>query len=161
VVKGVSPREAIYNGPYLDNAPDLVIDWDFSVLADSLSYPVGQEQLTIDPPRRTGSGQRWNGGHHPQGVLIAHGLPIRQAATLANAHIYDIAPTILYLQNRRVPREMDGRVLTDLFAREHVQCNPVRLGKPASTEVQSNGPVLDPKDERIVEKRLRDLGYIG
>jgi hypothetical protein len=79
---------------------------------------------------------------------------------LTDARVYDIAPTVLYLQNHLIPEDTDGRVLSDIFVQEHVQRNPVRLGTPASTELQTNVPALGTEGERIIKERLRGLGYI-
>src|SRR4030042_6314103 len=48
VVKQVSRREDVFCGPYVESAPDLVIDWDYSALGDALSYPVRGEPVTVD-----------------------------------------------------------------------------------------------------------------
>jgi hypothetical protein len=49
--------------------------------------------------------------------------------TVANACLYDIAPTILYLQGQPIPADMDGKVLTDIFAEEHVHHHPVQYSE--------------------------------
>ena len=59
----------------------------------------------------------------PPGLLIVVGEGIRPGATLAGASVTDLAPTLLYLLGLPVPRDMDGRVLTEMlepgFARDH------------------------------------------
>jgi hypothetical protein len=59
----------------------------------------------------------------PPGLLLVVGEGIRPGATLGRASILDVAPTLLYLLGLPVPRDMGGRVLTEMlepgFAREH------------------------------------------
>jgi len=59
----------------------------------------------------------------PPGLLLVVGDPIRPGAALRAASVLDVAPTILYLLGLPVPRDMEGRVLTEMldpdFAREH------------------------------------------
>jgi predicted AlkP superfamily phosphohydrolase/phosphomutase len=59
-------------------------------------------------------------------VLIAYGPHIRRGATVDNACLYDIAPTILYLQGQPIPGDMDGKVLDALFTPQHLRDHPVR-----------------------------------
>jgi len=59
----------------------------------------------------------------PPGLLLVVGEGIRPGATLRAASVLDVAPTLLYLLGLPVPRDMEGRVLTEMldpdFAREH------------------------------------------
>jgi predicted AlkP superfamily phosphohydrolase/phosphomutase len=161
LIRAVHWREDLYHGPYVERAADLLIEWeDDEVVRDALCYRTEGDLVIVQAPKRSSSGQQWIGSHRPQGIFIAWGPHIKRGATVANACLYDIAPTILYLQNHLIPEDMDGRVLTDIFIEEHVQRNPVKLGTPASTEPETNVPALDTEDERIIEERLRGLGYI-
>jgi predicted AlkP superfamily phosphohydrolase/phosphomutase len=109
VVRAVQRREALYQGPYSQEAADLLIHWDYEVVRDSLCYYAEGEPVIIQAPKGSGPSRRWTGGHRPQGIFIACGPHIKRGATVANACIYDIAPTILYLQGHPIPEDMDGR----------------------------------------------------
>lgn len=50
----------------------------------------------------------------PDGFLMVHG-PRVKPGRIESASIYDITPTILYLFNHAVGKEMDGRVLKEIF----------------------------------------------
>lgn len=160
VIQAVHRREEIYHGPYLGQAPDLVIDWDYESVGDSLYYPDERGPIIVRLPKRGGYGEGWTGMHRPEGIFIAYGPHIKQGATVANATIHDITPTILYLQGHPIPRDMDGRVLTDIFTEEQLRRHPVRQGEPASVGVQTAAAYLDPEEAREIEERLRSLGYI-
>ena len=59
----------------------------------------------------------------PPGLLLLVGEGIRPGAALGPASVMDVAPTLLYLLGLPVPRDMEGRVLTEMlepdFARDH------------------------------------------
>jgi arylsulfatase A-like enzyme len=79
---------------------------------------------------------------------------------VANACIYDIAPTILYLQGHPIPEDMDGKVLTDIFVEKQLRRHPVQYMEPSKVGVRVVETVLDAKEARKTEERLRGLGYI-
>ena len=74
--------------------------------------------------------------------------------------LYDVAPTILYLQGHPVPMDMDGQVLTDIFTEEHLRHHRVQYHEPTSGTTRADAALLDAKDARKIEERLRGLGYI-
>ncbi|MGD8967066.1 MAG: hypothetical protein PVI07_06125 [Anaerolineae bacterium] len=76
------------------------------------------------------------------------------------ACLYDIAPTILYLQGHPIPGDMDGEVLTDIFAEDHLRQHPIEYGEPSKVDVQPAHTPLDAEDAHKIEERLRGLGYI-
>ena len=161
VIRAVQRREDIYHGPYLERAPDLVIEWDDEVLQDSLCYRVeGREPVIIQTPKSSGPGKSWIGTHRPQGIFIAYGPHIKRGATVVKPTLYDIAPTILYLQGHPIPMDMDGKVLTDIFTEEQLCHRPIQQGEPSSVKSQTTTSDLDAKEARKIEERLRDLGYI-
>ena len=125
VIRAVHRREDVYHGPYVEQAADLLIEWDDSVLRDSLCYRVAGESITVQSPERPGRDKRVSGRHRPQGIFIAYGPHIKRGATVANACLYDIAPTVLCLQGHPIPADMDGKVLTDIFAEDHPRCRDV------------------------------------
>jgi hypothetical protein len=61
----------------------------------------------------------------PDGFLLAVGDGIRAGARVDNATVMDVAPTILYLAGLPVGRDMEGRVLTEIFEDDFVRNHPV------------------------------------
>jgi hypothetical protein len=78
---------------------------------------------------------------------------------LVGANIYDVAPTVLYLQNHPGPDDMDGKVLTDIFIEDLLRERPVQVYRPSKPEDQP-AATLDAAGAREIEERLRSLGYI-
>ena len=54
--------------------------------------------------------------HRPQGVFVAHGPAFKQDELLFGARLLDVAPTILHYFGLPVGADMEGRVLTEVFA---------------------------------------------
>jgi predicted AlkP superfamily phosphohydrolase/phosphomutase len=160
LMKAVYRREALYHGPQSGRAPDLILEWDHEATADSICYSDGQEPIIVARPEQRGAGSQWRGTHHPEGIFLAFGSHIKRGATVTNAVIYDIAPTVLYLQGHPVPTDMDGHVLTDIFTDEQLRLRPVEQGDAARVDVERAAPDLTAEEEQEIEERLRGLGYI-
>ncbi|MDQ7028785.1 MAG: alkaline phosphatase family protein [Ardenticatenia bacterium] len=146
----VHRKEAIYNGPFLSEAPELLIamdDYRTDVMAE-----LGFGALFDTRPVRSAS-------HTLEGLFIACGPGI-PAGRAMDVGLMDIAPTVLHLAGAAVPEEADGRVLLDLFDEESeprrrpIQREPVGLAAEA-------GEAYTEEELAQVEKQLRDLGYLG
>jgi len=147
-VKVYQPED-IYWGEYTHLSPDLFIvldDFEYSVefrLSDKLflNHPSN--------PNRTGS-------HRMEGILMVNG-PMISKVKIEKAHIYDIAPHILYLSGSPIPEDLDGKIIHNLFIPEYLKSHPVVYGKPRPFVIEEG---FGRKDDIEVEKRLKALGYI-
>ena len=158
VIQDVRRGEEVYRGPYASNAADLLIEWNDRALRDTLCYTAEGTRIVIasSPTTPTNS---WRGTHRREGIFIAKGPHIKSGVYVAGANIYDVAPTVLYLQNHPVPEDLDGKVLTDIFRDEFVRERPIRFYRPETTAGQENAE-LGSSEAREIEDRLRGLGYI-
>ena len=95
-----------------------------------------------------------------EGILISRGRGIRSHNSIQNAHIQDIAPTLLYILDESVPSDMDGRVLTGMFTSEYLNAHPVRYIDMDSGSDRHTGDGLDGDDQEKMKKTLIDLGYL-
>jgi len=128
-------REELYQGQYLESAPDIVIQIDEYV--NSVSGTVGYGK---DFRERFG-------GHHDRynGTFIAWGPEIKKNFEI-KAKLFDIAPTILHMFNNSVPRDMDGRVLKEIFS-----------GNLAKREIKYQGL----EEKKRIMKKIKELRGIG
>jgi predicted AlkP superfamily phosphohydrolase/phosphomutase len=128
-------REEIYEGEYLELAPDIVIQIDNNV--NSISGKVGYGKIFL---------KGFNGVHHrTNGTFIAWGPNIRKNFEM-NAKLYDVTPTILHMFGVPIPKDMDGRVLKEIFK-----------GELAMREIRYE----DFEENKKIIKRIKELKYSG
>jgi predicted AlkP superfamily phosphohydrolase/phosphomutase len=111
-------REELYAGARLAEAPDVVVVLapGYQMVGDFLAVHRGGGRIPAGTLFGSGEGNRFriSGIHTPEGVLLARGAGWTPGSTLENAHITDLAPTILHQFGIDPPAEMDGRILTEL-----------------------------------------------
>jgi predicted AlkP superfamily phosphohydrolase/phosphomutase len=146
-------REDIYNGPLVENAPDIAF-----LPADMRHLALGNADFTSNKFMVDAFGI--SGCHRMNGVMIANGDAIKAGARLESARIYDIAPTLLYLLDETVPDDMDGRVLFEAISETYRAAHPVRIGDRGESK-QSSELEFSPEENAEVLERLKHLGYIG
>ncbi|MFB6083078.1 MAG: alkaline phosphatase family protein [Halorientalis sp.] len=132
--------EEIYEGPYVDEAPEIVVDQRPGV---HVNDGVGGGVIRTGP-------DRWAAENTPNGIFLAHGPDFEAAGQLDDISILDIAPTLLVAQGCDVPADMTGEVL-DIFAddREWERRDPITLADAD-----------DSRDDAEVTERLQQLGYM-
>lgn len=152
VCEAVWRREELFEGPYLEQAPDIVflLNADYK-LELSVAGPFianrDESQLFL----RSGEHTRW-------GTCIARGRAFpHQGVRLDGARLIDIAPTVLALMQVPIPDDFDGRVLDEWLAPEvHYQTHAGQTG-PAPAGTNSG---LNDQEMAEVLQRLKDLGYV-
>jgi predicted AlkP superfamily phosphohydrolase/phosphomutase len=160
VVEAVYQRDEIYQGPWLADAPDLLIHWkDYAYYTKKGLDRKGMifsRDLTVDA-----SSYPHSGTHRLDGIFLAAGPRVREASRLPDLRIVDVAPSLLYLFGESVPDDMDGRVRTDLFADAFVRGNEPRYHHAAGSGASSEGSdTVDPQAEEELRRRLQSLGYL-
>ena len=102
---------------------------------------------------RIGHKELWSGPgykcaeHRKKGIFLAYGKGIKKGFKIKNAKIYDIAPTILHMFGLKVPKDMDGRVLKEIFEKD---------SEFAKKKVEYYEDVKR-KEERILRESLKDV----
>lgn len=118
VIERIYRREDVYWGPYTKNASDII----FKKNKEGGSF------------------------HRLDGVLILHGPGIKKGKKIVEAHIMDVAPTILYLLDLPVPKGFDGKVLTEAQDLDILKTSPVRI-EDIPLEVEVPGFVMTETEE--------------
>jgi predicted AlkP superfamily phosphohydrolase/phosphomutase len=145
----IALREEVYQGPYMEQAPDVLIA-SRSFQMDSIIPP--KSMLFF---RRT-----THNGHSPTGIFAVYGPHTRCGEVLSGCRLLDVAPTVLHLMGLPIIEDMDGEVLAKAL-------NPA--SPPAVRSVEhvaaqwagTSETFVTPRDEEeVVKKRLRDLGYL-
>jgi predicted AlkP superfamily phosphohydrolase/phosphomutase len=134
----VGRREEYFDGPYAEDAVDVVtVPRDFDVM---LSAQLRGEPFDPTPM------EPWN--HKRDGIVALAGDGVDGSASLAGAHLYDVASTVLATFGVPYPERMDGRPLApvaDVGAERYEEYEP-RASRTT--------------DDAAVEERLADLGYL-
>ena len=154
VVDRVVRREKLYTGPYVDEAPDLLFAMKgLSYLPDP--YRIHSQDIFGPHPNR------WSGTHRFNGILMMKGPEIKPSVSLSNPKIIDIAPTILYILDQKVPRGMDGRVLEEAFHPNVLNTYPIIYDESEGQEGQKPLDLLSKGDEEEICRHLKGLGYLS
>ncbi|MBX3178878.1 MAG: alkaline phosphatase family protein [Candidatus Hydrogenedentes bacterium] len=139
------PRAALYDGPEIDRAPDIVLEL---ALEDGYSHsclrsaPGGPAFRRIRPEEAIGGKERgMNGTHRDPGVLLLSSPVAAKSASLA-----DIAPTVLSVLGASCP-PLDGRPLIGAAAAGDAAARPAWAAP------------YTPEEEAIIATRMRALGY--
>ncbi len=156
VVERVWWREDLYRGDRLDDLPDLVV-----VPAGGWSI-TGRWEREEELFRPIVSGEDFHiGRHHPDGIVVVSGAGVRPEKGV-RARLIDIAPTVLAGLGIAPLPGMDGTVLPFLPGEDRPTLQSDRAGgHPDRAETDySPGEAYTPEEQAMVEKRLRDLGYL-
>ena len=134
----VLPREDAFSGPYVERAPDVLTvpnAFDNSLNVSLLGERFGDP---FEP---------WN--HKRDGIIAAAGAGVDEEAPLANAHLFDVAPTVLASLGVERSDRMDGSVL------------PIVDETPERAYPAFESAERDDTDDEAVEERLAHLGYLS
>ncbi|WP_435174347.1 alkaline phosphatase family protein [Halorussus sp. AFM4] len=137
VFERVARREEVFSGPYVEEAPDVITvprEYD-----EFLSTRVGDGRFA--PPS-----EPYN--HKRDGIVAISGAGVDPTADLSDAHLFDVAPTVLATMGVPAADRMDGSVLPAVGA----------VGTESYPAFDAGGAVAT--DDGDVEARLADLGYL-
>jgi len=152
----------LYHGPALDEAPDVVGVKDSRYHVVTADWQSGEEiVVSLGDAMHFASDQ--SGQHELPGILIAAGPGIRSGERLEDAHLVDMAATILHALGETIPETMDSRVIESLFLPEALAQNPPRYGSEAADGLDaagSAGPAYSAEERALVEEHLAGLGYL-
>jgi predicted AlkP superfamily phosphohydrolase/phosphomutase len=156
-------REELYDGPYAHLRPDIVLEPNDTLQIfrkTDPSHPPTPVRILDKADLRRGY---TTSQHLMNGILLIHGAGVRCDARLSGVEMQDIAPTVLYAMGLPIPGWMDGQVIYDALEPSYIAEHPVRM---ASESAQPNGQDQDSgegyseEEARLIEDRLRGLGYL-
>jgi predicted AlkP superfamily phosphohydrolase/phosphomutase len=148
----VYTKEETYQGPYADQAPDITyLPLENNYMANVLIGFTTRKWI-MDIPALFGN-------HRMDGVLIAHGNHLGKGQKIDGARIIDVVPTVLHLMGEKIPTDMDGRVLTEIFTEEFLQTKAIEWTEAGEQEAAPSA-VMSAEDEETIIERLKGLGYL-
>ncbi len=108
IIKRIIRREKIYWGPYLNKAPDLLIEM---IKGYAISPSLIHNKIFGSP--LTGNLIR-TGDHELNGIFMAYGPNIKNGLEI-DAFVWDVTPTILQIMGFTATMDMDGKILKEIF----------------------------------------------
>lgn len=157
VFEGVWPGEALYDGPYVKNAPDVIYELAPGYMVSNAVLPPAL--LRGEFLRELRPGWDLSGYHRPEGIFIGAGPAFRNVEGL-EASILDVAPTVQYLMDLPVPSYMEGQILTQGLNPELLDANPPRRCEVDLSCVPQADTVYSAEEQAEITRRLEDLGYL-
>ena len=165
VVKQVRERRDIYDGPFAEQVPDILLELEnpggYVYAARSSrerSHQVVLRRMMQD--EMTGArGTSMSGAHSPQGLCILAGPRVRPGR-LDDAALEDAGVTVMALAGLEPTERMNGRLWRDCvdFGELEPTLDESSASGPAS--FQNGSEPYNEEQERVVAERLRDLGYL-
>ncbi len=157
VFDGAWTRDALYQGDYVDEAPDIIYELAPGYMVSNAVLPPGLMNGRFVRP--IGAGWDISGYHLPDGVLIGYGPAFRAASNL-DAHLLDVAPTALYLMNLPIPSYMEGRVVEEALRNEVLQTRSPETSESELSTVGNGELAYTAEEQMEVTRRLEELGYL-
>ena len=151
IVARASRREMLFEGPFLDDIPDILVELneDYtggSAVAGSLVTPVPLRDLS-----------EYSASHHPDGLFVVRGAGVRAGAWIEGAQIIDLPPTVMHLMGLPAASWMDGKVISAIF-----EPSFMRKVAYADYDLAEVGPSvrLTGEEEEAIRAQLAGLGYL-
>lgn len=152
IVREAHRREDLYKGPYMDRAPGIVLELEEGYNITNNFY--ADSYVT--------KRQRLRGCHNREGIFIASGNEVKSAGKLLGQEVYiwDLAPTILHYLGLPIPDMYDGRVLKEIFEEGSEAKEKEVIYSEMDLSQQGEGEALSEAQQKEIEERLRNLGYL-
>jgi predicted AlkP superfamily phosphohydrolase/phosphomutase/Tfp pilus assembly protein PilF len=171
VVPAIYQRQDQVLGEIIDAAgPNATI-----VVVSDHGFKTGDDRLSELDNTDVKQAHKW---HEKEGVILMAGPNIK-AGTNLTARVHDVTPTLLYLLDVPIAKDLDGRVLIEAVKNEHLTKFPIKSiktygklkvaqasdaqttgaaqGEEKTTQADAGPAEIDPA---LVE-RLQALGYVG
>jgi predicted AlkP superfamily phosphohydrolase/phosphomutase len=138
-------REELFEGPYLDDMPDVIVEYAEGYTGGAeLTEPLVRQ---VDPFFL----RRDSGFHRRDGILAAAGPGVSRAGFPARADIADVAPTILAVLGQAISADIDGRPIPAIASGDWV------LDESAASRLERRVESIE-QDE--IRQSLESLGYL-
>lgn len=153
IVDYVSPREDLFDGPYVDTAPDLLVS-----LLDgyySLGYLFEDKVFMRNDREDT---PFVSGIESGSGIVCQSGPAFAQRDEPVEFGLVDYVPTLLHALGLALPPDTDGNVVTELVADSQRGSDVLTLSGDQGELSRPGGSERTGTAESVKE-RLEDLGY--
>ncbi|MBC8508576.1 MAG: alkaline phosphatase family protein [Anaerolineales bacterium] len=154
LITDIYRKSEIFNGPYLENAADVIFSIQNYLFQSSVKMGLDSESILGK------SEYEDSGSHRADGIVVMSGPGIAEGVSISDASIADILPTMLALAGLPVPDDLDGLPLSQAFTESQKHAIKFVSGSSDSLDGTTT-PNLDDSELTEIEDRLRSLGYLG
>jgi predicted AlkP superfamily phosphohydrolase/phosphomutase len=160
VVDRVYRREELYHGPYLDEAPDLILTMQEHRYMPSGRLDAHRIFEPTSDERFSGTQEGESGTHRENGIFMARGPAIRRGERVEGARIIDVMPTCLYLMGLPIRSDMDGVVIEGAVDADYRAHHAIEVEEAREYRPTDHGPAYTEEEAGLTRERLRGLGYL-
>jgi predicted AlkP superfamily phosphohydrolase/phosphomutase len=122
VIRNIYNSRNIYSGPYINDAPDLIIGYadGYRISWDGAIGKVTREIFEDN-------NKCWSGDHAVDPLIVPGVIFCNKKIDLKNPEIIDIAPSVLHIFGIKAPLYMDGRVFFDFKKSAHEETSDKKM----------------------------------
>lgn len=166
LIRKIYKKEDIYNGPYVEWAPDITLEWwtDNAFISKPGLFKDSNKIVShVDEykEKNISNLKCRSGEHRLDGIMLLKGNPFKPGEISTEPAIIDLAPTLLYLLGIPIPSDMDGRVIRSAFTKEYLDSNPILFQKGEEpVNIEASAKTYSDEEAKAIEDKLRGLGYI-
>ncbi len=147
-------KENRFHGPRVYQAADIYF------MIAGLSYNI---TTRLDAGRMFDDRRHFgmSGTHRMDGILVVRGGGITPETALEHASIMDVPCTVLYLMEMPVLKNMDGKVLEEMFEESFLRDRPVYYVDQDSIRTKGRDSGYTKEEEEEILDVLKGLGYLS
>ncbi|MCI0499177.1 MAG: alkaline phosphatase family protein [Planctomycetales bacterium] len=155
VIKRIYLKEELYSGGKMHLLPDMIIEPNegYSILG---RY---QHKKGLFTSVASGETPLPSGKHHRNGVIVAFGKGVKRSASL-HVQLIEMLPTILCYMGVPVPSFIEGQAHVELFEKDFLEKEQAPSGGSAAESPKQNTFAYSSRERELIERRLKDLGYL-
>jgi predicted AlkP superfamily phosphohydrolase/phosphomutase len=153
IVRAVYRREELYHGPYVQQAPDIIMELAAGYHIAYLPYQGDILQDVTALP--------W-GFHEREGIFGLSGPGVVRSSENTQTHMADLMPSLLYALGLPVPAGVDGEVHAEFFDPAWRRNHPLR--RQEEVDKHETAPVAaaySADEEARLAERMKGLGYLN
>ena len=113
IVKDTFKKEKVYGEGRLDHIPDIILEFNDHLLYRSMPSPYITKNIELFKT------YNWlTGNHIRNGIFLAIGRDINNGKIINDLNIEDIFPTLIALNDEKIPDYIDGKIAKDIIRRD-------------------------------------------
>jgi len=157
-------REKIFKGKNTNNIPDIILKSRIKGLVPTARLDTKWGLLTsisefIKGKKRFISAQH-NGAFSREGIFVCCGTGIKKIEKKIALKMMDIFPTVLYLLDKVIPTNLDGKIKDKIFDENFVESRSPKFEGTSEKEPLLKTERISKSEEEKIKKKLETLGYL-